>query len=255
MANVLWHPGMTLAGFLIGSMIGMTGVGGGVVTAPVLILFFGISPAQSIGTALLYSAAVKVGSALVYLYRRQVHFPTLAWMLAGGLPGALSGSYLLANLRGLKSNRSILIVVGGSILGAAILGLQSLRSSRPAEPSLRLLPWLSFPIGLEVGFSSAGAGALGSLVLLQFTTLLPVTVIGTDLLFGMGISLAGGGVLFAAGDWNEQALLSLLAGGLVGSPLGSLWAGRIPARQLRIALLVWAALMGAVLLIQGLTIR
>ena len=249
---MVWHPGITLAGLLVGMVIGVTGVGGGVVTAPVLILVFGIAPASSVGCALLYSAAVKLSSSLVYLFRRQVDFPILFRMLAGGLPGALAGAYLLAHFRQLRSAPVILTVVGASVLAAALVGLRGVRLGRPARPSPGRLPWFAFPIGLEVGFSSAGAGALGSLLLLHFTTLPPVAAVGTDLLFGMGLSLAGGGVHLAAGNWDGPVLSSLLLGGLAGAPLGSLGAGRIPARPLRVALLAWAALMGAVLLIQGL---
>lgn len=243
----------TLVGFVIGAIIGITGVGGGVITAPILILFFGMTPANSVGTALIFSAVVKVGSTLVYLLRRQVDFRILGWMLAGGAPGALAGSLLLAQVRELRNNGIVLAVVGASVLIAALLGLRSVRvTRRPVQTHVKRLPWFTFPIGLEVGFSSAGAGALGSLVMLHCTDLAPVRVVGTDLLFGLGLSLIGGSVHMAAGNWDQPALLRLVAGGIVGASLGALIGGKIPAKPLRIALLTWAALLGAVLLIQGL---
>jgi uncharacterized protein len=246
----------TLAGFVIGTIIGITGVGGGVVTAPVLILFFGMAPAHSVGTALIFSAVVKVGSTLVYLIRRQVDFRILGWMLAGGAPGALAGSLLLTHVRDLRNNGVVLAIVGASVLTAAILGLRGARTTRrPTQARVNRLPWFTFPIGLEVGFSSAGAGALGSLVMLHCTALPPVRVVGTDLLFGLGLSLIGGSIHMAAGNWDQPALLRLIAGGVAGAPLGALVAGRIPARPLRIGLLIWSALLGAVLLVQGLNTR
>ncbi|HEY3442140.1 MAG TPA: sulfite exporter TauE/SafE family protein [Paludibaculum sp.] len=246
----------TLAGFLIGAIIGMTGVGGGVVTAPVLILFFGMQPAQSVGTALLFSAVVKVGSTLVYLVRRQVDFRVLGWMLAGGAPGALAGSLLLTRVRGLRESGVVLAIIGACVVSAALLGLRGIRSgNRPAQPNPARLPWFTLPIGLEVGFSSAGAGALGSLLMLQCTALAPVRVVGTDLLFGLGLSLIGGSVHLAAGNWDQPALLRLVLGGIVGAPLGALAAGWIPAKPLRTGLLLWSALLGGVLLVQGLFYR
>jgi uncharacterized membrane protein YfcA len=85
-------------GFLIAVLIGLTGVGGGVITAPALILFLGVSPAESVGTALLFTAIVKLVAAPVYLARKQVNFRILGLLLAGGLPGVLAGSYFLARL-------------------------------------------------------------------------------------------------------------------------------------------------------------
>lgn len=245
-----------LAGFLIGAIIGITGVGGGVVTAPMLILFFGMSPVQSVGTALLFSAVVKVGSTLVYLVRRQVDFRVLGWMLAGGAPGALIGSLLLTHVRGLRESGAVLAIIGASVVSAAMLGLRGVRrGDRPAQPHPARLPWFTFPIGLEVGFSSAGAGALGSLLMLQCTALPPVRVVGTDLMFGLGLSLIGGSVHLAAGNWDQPALLLLVLGGVAGAPLGALAAGRIPAKPLRTGLLLWSALLGGVLLVQGLFYR
>ena len=88
-----------LLGFVIAVLIGLTGVGGGSVTAPALVLFLGVGPAESVGTALLFTAIVKLVAAPVYIARKQVNFRILWLMLAGGMPGVLAGSYLLARLR------------------------------------------------------------------------------------------------------------------------------------------------------------
>jgi uncharacterized membrane protein YfcA len=101
-----------------------------------------------------------------------------------------------------------------------------------------------FPVGAEVGFSSAGAGALGSAALLSLTPLLPATVVGTDILFGFILSLVGSG---AHGFFNgtRSALLEhLVIGGLFGVVLGTVAAKWIPKRPLRFALWIWLLIIG-----------
>jgi uncharacterized protein len=94
------------------------------------------------------------------------------------------------------------------------------------------------PIGAEVGFSSAGAGALGSLILLGMTRLTAAEVIGTDLCFGLGLSFAGSFIQIGAGNYDPALLLKLCLGGICGAIAGSFIAGRVPQRPLRVALLI-----------------
>ncbi|MEI9814515.1 MAG: sulfite exporter TauE/SafE family protein [Acidobacteriota bacterium] len=106
-------------------------------------------------------------------------------------------------------------------------------------------PWLAFvalPIGLEVGFSSAGAGALGSLALMNLTKLSPAAVVGTDLTFGLVLNFVGGGIRAAMGDLDQSVLVRLLAGGVVGAILGSLLAQKLPSKKLKFVLCI--ALVG-----------
>ena len=109
----------------------------------------------------------------------------------------------------------------------------------------------SFLIGLEVGFSSAGAGALGTVLLFSRTMLAPTKVVGTDLVFGLIVSACAGGIHLAAGNWIPPVLSALLVGGLPGAVTGSMLAGRIPADALRKLTLSWAALLGLILAAQG----
>ena len=109
----------------------------------------------------------------------------------------------------------------------------------------RWLPLITLPIGAEVGFSSAGAGALGALTLLSMTTLTAATVVGTDLVFGLVLSLIGGGINAAMGTVDRTVLLQLLAGGIPGALLGAYLAGRVPSQRLRMGLSVAMALLGA----------
>jgi uncharacterized membrane protein YfcA len=240
-----------IIGLAIGLAIGTTGVGGGVLTAPILILFLGLPAAQSVGTALIFSAAVKVAATLLYVYRRQVDFRVLGYLLIGGIPGALGGA-LLERWWGDKQNGSVLSLVGATIVVSAGFSLfRSLGGTLHQQSRLKLLPYLSLLIGLEVGFSSAGAGALGTVMLFNFTKLAPVVIVSTDLVFGMLVSAVGGGIHAMAGSWNSPVLLKLLQGGLAGVPAGSWLAGILPQRMLRIVVLLWAVLFGVLLVYKG----
>src|SRR6478609_7246411 len=87
-----------LLGFVIALAIGLTGVGGGVITAPALILFLGMPPVEAVTTSLIFAACIKLLIAPTYLFRKQVDFRILALLLAGGLPGVVAGSYFLQRL-------------------------------------------------------------------------------------------------------------------------------------------------------------
>ncbi len=235
-------------GFLIALAVGLTGTGAGSVTAPALILFFGVPPAEAVGTALLFGAIIKVAAVPAYLFRRQVNFGALAWFLAGGLPGAILGSWLLRELDVRRIHGPLYAILGLTIVVAA--GLNLYRWGRPSAgrtegpPHLRWLPWIALPIGAEVGFSSAGAGALGSLALMAFTRLAPAEVVGTDLCFGLALSLVSGGIQFTAGNFDPRLLALLAGGGIAGVLAGVLLSGKLPARALRVTVSLLLVALG-----------
>ena len=240
-------------GCLVGAMIGLTGLGGGVLMTPVLIVFLGLPAAQGVGTALLVSALVKLSAGVLYLRRGQVSFPVLGWMLAGGLPGAALGAGGLEHLQSAGRNGLVMTVLGAIILvytGLELAQAGRRNGTRLAAPG-SLLAWLSLPIGASVGFSSAGSGALGTLLLLRCTRLTPVQVVGTDILFGLALAAVGGGIHLATGLFDRNLLIQLLAGGLLGGIAGAQLAHRLPMSMLRKWLLAFLVLIGAVLLYKG----
>ena len=239
-----------LLGFLIAFAIGVTGVGAGTVTAPLLILALGLPPEVAVGTALLFGFLVKVPAGAVYLLRRQVDARALLRLLLGGVPGVLLGSLLLTQLKGAKD--LVLLLVGLTVVLSAGLGLwRGLKGVGRGRERPWLLPPAAFGIGLEVGFSSAGAGALGTLLLLHATRLSPQKVVGTDLLFGLVLALLGGGVHLAFGQVAPSLLLALASGGAAGGLLGALFATRLPKEPLRRALLLWLLFIGGQLVYRG----
>jgi uncharacterized membrane protein YfcA len=237
-----------ILGFLIAIVIALTGVGAGVITAPLLILFLHVPVETAVSTALAYSAIVKLIIVPAQLIRRQVNFRVLGFMLLGGLPGVVIGSILFKHVAA-HGPRSVLYFV----LGAIILftsGWHIFRHfrpagiARPANDRSKLLGLLMFPIGAEVGFSSSGAGALGTVALLGMTNLTASQIVGTDLAFGLSIALVGTGVHFIGGHYAVAILVKMAIGGVVGGLVGSGFAPRIPNRQLRFALSLWLMAIG-----------
>jgi hypothetical protein len=236
-----------LLGFVIAVLIGLTGVGGGSVTAPALVLFLGVGPAESVGTALLFTAIVKLVAAPVYIARKQVNFRILRLLLAGGVPGVLAGSYLLARLSAGQHRGPLFAILGATVVLMALVNLYRLFAPRPSVPAhdrTRWLPWIAIPIGAEVGFSSAGAGAIGALVLMTLTQISTAQVVGTDVLFGLGLSLGGGGISLGMGNYSGALVLKLAAGGVVGALVGAQLLAVLPPRPLRVALSLWLVSMG-----------
>jgi uncharacterized membrane protein YfcA len=106
------------------------------------------------------------------------------------------------------------------------------------------LPWIVAPIGFEVGFSSAGAGALGTVALMRFTTLLPSEVVGTDLAFGLLLSVFAGGIHASMSGVPWAILLKLLAGGIPAVLIGTQLTTVVSPRKMRLSLCVWLIYIG-----------
>ena len=233
------HEMIFLIGFVVALAVGLTGVGAGSITAPVLILLFGCTPTEAVGTSLVYAAVIKLAVAPIYFWRKQVNLRVLALLSLGGVPGVLAGVILIGALDTERYQHLLLLLIGATV---AILALFSLYRAVPKHgPTVgrdrpRWLPWIAAAIGTEVGFSSAGTGALGSLVLLHLTSLEPAEVVGTSILFGLILSLIGGAFHLSAGHYNGAILWQLLAGGLAGVFAGANLSAVLPARPLRIAL-------------------
>jgi uncharacterized protein len=235
-------------GFAIALFIALTGVGAGTITVPVLVLFLGIPAPIAVGIGLMFSATVKLILVPAQIVRRNVAWRTLGFMLLGGAPGVLIGSLLLKHLVTAGSQNLLNALLGAILVSTAswqiLYSFRPMKQNRDARDRSRLLPWLMFPVGAEVGFSSAGAGALGSAALLSLTSLTPAQVVGTDIAFGFVLSFLGSGAHWFSQVSNPELLLHLIAGGVVGAITGTLLTNTIPRRPLRFALWVWLLILG-----------
>jgi uncharacterized membrane protein YfcA len=235
-------------GFLIATAVGLTGVGAGSITAPVLILFFGMDPPRAVGTALTYAAAIKFAVLPLYLHRRQVDYRILKLLCIGGMPGVVFGVLVLGRFNLREHERGIFLLLGVTIMTVSLVNLyRSIRNRLVIERADRshwLLP-IGALIGGEVGFSSAGAGAMGALALLSLTELTPAKVVGTDMVFGLVVSVLGGGLHISAGHYDSSMLIKLITGGVLGAICGATLSSVLPSRPLRLALSAWLATLGA----------
>ncbi|MGQ9874324.1 MAG: sulfite exporter TauE/SafE family protein [Chloroflexus sp.] len=241
-----------LLGLLIAVSIGLPGVGGGTITTSVLILGLGIAPEVAVGTALLFALCAKIPAGLIYWQQQQVHPQTLVRLLAGGVPAVVIGSFLL---HALKSYRDVVLVgIGLIVLVAAGINLFVTLIKVPSLFHLApgwMIAGAGF-IGLEVGFSSAGAGALGTLLLLNTTRLSLQAVVGTDLWFGLILSAIGGGIHTVLGQFDLWLFLKLTGGGVIGSLAGAWPTQHVSQRPFRLGLLVWMIGIGSHLVFRSL---
>ena len=236
-----------LAGFLIALAIGATGVGAGSVTAPVLILFFGMKTTDAVTTALVFGTAVKILATPIYMARGHINYRVLAWICAGGLPAVVIGSLLLNNLDKAALTRPILIIVGLTVVisAAATFWRSIYRAGITPHPiNHKWLPCIFAPIGFEVGFSSAGAGALGTVALLRFAGMSPADVVGTDLAFGLLLSVTAGGIHASTTGVPWPILGKLLVGGVPAVLIGTQLTKVLEPRKMRLALCAWLIYIG-----------
>lgn len=242
-------------GFLIALFIALTGVGAGTVTVPVLVLFLGVQAPAAVGIGLMFATAVKLILVPSQILRRNVAWRTLAYMLAGGVPGVIVGSLFLRHLVTVGSQSLLNALLGAILVTTAswqiYVAFRPLKQDAHQRDRSPLLAWLMLPVGAEVGFSSAGAGALGSAALLSLTPLIPAQVVGTDIAFGFIISLIGSGAHWFSHAQNTDLLIHLIEGGVGGAIVGTIVSTRVPRRQLRFALWVWLLFLGGQFLVNS----
>jgi uncharacterized protein len=237
-----------LIGFLIALFIALTGVGAGTITVPVLALFLGVPAPDAVAIGLVFTTAVKSILVPAQIVRRTIAWRTLGMMLLGGAPGVLVGSIFLRHLVTAGAQNQLNAILGAILVATA--AWQILFSLRPVQAHAdradrsSLLPWLMLPVGAEVGFSSAGAGALGSAALLSLTPLEPAQVVGTDIAFGFVLSLLGSGAHRFVDAGHMHLLIQLVEGGVVGAIAGTMLSTHVPRRPLRLALWIWLLILG-----------
>ena len=254
------------AGFAVGFIVGLTGVGGGSLMTPVLIFFFGVKPHLAIGTDLLFAAFTKMGGTVSMARQRLVPWRVVAQLCAGSIPAALLALWALKVLgpASAQAQRIMTTTLGFALLLTAAATLykvvafsrqrqaadhakrqaSSEQSTRPRHWSLPVL--LGAVIGTLVTFTSVGAGAIGVTVLLLVYPLLPLPrIIGADIAYAVPLTLVAGLGHATLGSVDWPLLAQLLAGSLPGIWLGSRLVTRTPERLIRSALsllLAWAGM-------------
>jgi uncharacterized protein len=241
-----------LLGFLIALAVGLTGIGGGSFTVPALLLIVGLPAGEAVGTAFVFAGVLRLIAAPFYLFRRNVNSRYFRLMLTGAVPGLILGIIALRAFAHAGNSPFVVIILG--LLLTVTAGLSFVPKAQNPNfvvKNSRWLPWLAFPIGVESGFSSAGAGALGTVLLLNYSEMSPAQVVGTDIIFGLVLATIGSTVHWTLGSISAPILLELLAGGIPGVVVGCLLAKRVPAQRLKVVVAAVALAAGLQLVWSG----
>ena len=223
----LIDPLFSLSGFFVGFLVGLTGVGGGSLMTPLLILLFGIHPATAVGTDLLYAAATKTGGSL------PASALTLAMLWQLNLNGEMARSVI-----NLVLCAALLLTAAALLFRKVILHRYRHRLAQlsPAATALATV-LVGAALGVVVSISSVGAGAVGVMALLLLYPQLPMArIIGSDIAHAVPLTLVAGAGHWTMGTVDWHLMGSLLVGSLPGIFIGSYSAVRVPAAALRMVL-------------------
>ena len=251
-------PLYALSGLAVGFLVGLTGVGGGSLMTPLLVLAFGVHPATAVGTDLLYAAATKTVGTGVHGLKGAVQWKIVGRLAAGSVPATLFTLWLMHRTGGGGSSGVITLALGWALLataGAVLFRNTIVRAfaSRAAGLSEARVAALTVALGAALGalvsLTSVGAGALGMTVLLILYPRTPITkLVGSDIAHAVPLTLIAGLGHWLIGSVDWSLLASLLTGSIPGIILGSLAASRTPEGVLKPLLAVTLALVGLKLL-------
>ena len=239
------NPLYSLAGVFVGVLVGLTGVGGGSLMTPLLVLAFGFHPATAVGTDLLYASATKSVGTVVHGAGGTVDWKVVRRLALGSIPATLATLLILAKVGAHFDGAESVITVtlGGALIATAIAILFRGRivayftqnfAPRPDRQVAVLTVLLGAVLGVLVSLSSVGAGALGMTVLLILYPTLPTNrLVGSDIAHAVPLTLIAGAGHWMMGSVDFGLLASLLIGSIPGIIVGSLVATRVSDRVLR----------------------
>ena len=234
-----------VAGFLVGALVGLTGIGGGSLMTPVLVFLFGQSPSVAVGTDLLFAAATKSVATLMHGTARRIDWPIVLRLAAGSLPAAIAVVVFLNSSARVRVDPLILHALGAMLFLTAV-GLifreRLIRwGTRPGASEVFPLTQLVLTVvtgallGLAVSLTSVGSGALGTVALfcLYPRRLTPVRLVATDIAHALPLTLVAGLAHAAVGHVDYRLLADLLAGSIPGILLGTWGVVRAPGVWVR----------------------
>lgn len=236
------------AGFGVGVLVGLTGVGGGSLMTPILVILFGFAPHTAVGTDLWFAAITKIFGGLVHGKRGSIDWEVLRRMFYGSIPAALLTLLWLHQTGAGRSQGQLIVQLLGAalVLSSAAALFRSrihriargLRQENPVgfksiQPGATVLAGAI--LGFLVTFTSIGAGALGAVMLLYLYPfrMKPSTLVGTDIVHAIPLTILAGTGHLLMGNVDISLLGSLLVGSIPGILIGSLLSGRVPDQLLR----------------------
>ena len=252
-----------LCGFLVGALVGFTGIGGGSVMTPLLILVFGVHPLSAVGTDLLYAAVTKATGAKIHARRSNVDWRVVRYLAMGSVPGALATVIVisrlpmhspeLAHVVTVAIGVALLLAAAGLLVGRGVefeTDLADASSAGTSRDRPRMTVFLGFLLGVLVSLTSIGIGAIGIVVLRYlYPRLSAVRLVGSDIAHAVPLTLLAGSGHWLMGDVNWGLLGSLLIGSIPGIVVASCFAQHVPEcvlrRTLGVVLIAVAAPMAA----------
>ena len=242
------NPLYSLSGLAVGILVGMTGVGGGSLMTPLLILLFGIHPATAVGTDLLYAAATKTGGTFFHGFARTVDWRVVSRLATGSVPATALTIFVLSrtDIQNSTTHSLITMILGGALFMTALVlifhkQILAAYANRVGVLSDRRTMILTIAVGAALGvlvsITSVGAGALGVTALIALYPRYPLArIVGSDIAHAVPLTLLAGLGHWMLGSVDWPLLGSLLVGSIPGILIGSYAAGRVPDHVLRLIL-------------------
>ena len=247
--DISLNPALSLSGFVVGLLVGLTGVGGGSLMTPLLVLLIGVAPATAVGTDLLYASLTKMAGAWAHGRRGNIEWRICGWLALGSLPAACATLFVLSRLKVDANHYQVVLkqcLAVALVLSAIALILKdrlhaiALRRSAgtshvPTSPVATVLTGAI--VGALVTATSVGAGALGvSALLFLYPGLAATRIVGSDIAHAVPLTLIAGLGHASQGSVDLHLLGNLLIGSLPGVYIGSQLSRALPERILRFLL-------------------
>lgn len=254
----------TVAGFGVGVMVGVTGVGGGSLMTPILVLAFGVPPASAVGTDLWFAAITKLVGGTMHHHKGSVDWEVLRRLWTGSLPAAVATLIWMHNSGIAQSKPRVLLVALGCVMVVTSVAMfsmarthtfaQSLRARAPQgflymQPGLTVLA--GSILGVMVTLTSVSAGALGTVMLLYLYPfrMKAARLVGTDIVHAVPLTIVAGVGHMLMGNVKFNLLGALLLGSIPGIVIGSMLAGKARDNHLRVAIAVLLVAVGTKLIL------
>jgi uncharacterized membrane protein YfcA len=235
---VTWE--LSIAGLFVGALVGMTGMGGGSLMTPMLILLFGFNPKTAVGTDILHGAVFKSFGAIRHRQLGNVHVPLALWMLVGSAPLSLVGVQIASSFSDSTQSTMSRVVGGALILGGIGFAIKAFVRGYVGEEHLHLTTRqkviaiaIGASCGFVVGLTSVGSGTFFGLAMLLIYPLAARRIVGTDMLHAALLLWVAGAGHLIHGNVDLHAMGWLLVGSIPGVLLGSHYSIRVPERALR----------------------
>jgi uncharacterized membrane protein YfcA len=254
-------PAIVLFGLGVGVLVGATGMGGGSLMTPLLILIFGIKPVVAVGTDLAYAAVTKTVGGYRHLVKGKVHKRMAMWLAVGSCPGALGGVYVLDVLRdayGDGFDDLLIVLISSALLLVGLLMLMRAMSLTDTAREREHLVMetrhkvaavaLGASVGFVLGITSAGSGTLIAVGLIVGFRLEPHLVVGTDVVHAAILLWVASIAHLASGNVDLGLMVNILIGSIPGVWIGANVSTKLPADVLRPALAIVLIASGLALL-------